>query len=144
VKRYGMFVVLLAGLLIGAKKPDPAKFLPPAQSHGLAIAKYGCDKQYVQAMPSDAKRTAVWSLIVWAEYGDHHKRYWKKTYGTYQIPAKGTVTSSAESARAVGATVATMGSESYDFTPMDHACTDWGQEMESRFKIKPDGSLVLK
>lgn len=142
MKKHGAIIVVLAfGLLLGANKPNPAKLLPPAQSHGMAISKYGCDKQYQQDMPSDAKRTSVWNLTVWAEYGDQHKKYWTKTYGTYQIPVRGTATASSESAGS-GAAVGAMSSESFDFTPMNKACSEWGREMESTFKIKPDGSPI--
>jgi len=142
MKRYGALVILvLAGLLIGAKKPNFAKFTPPTESHGLALIGYGCDRQYVQDLPSNVKTIAQWNLIVWAEYGDHHKRYWSKTYGTYQIAAKEAI-SSTESAAGVGASGNVIGMEAYDFGPMDKACVEWKKEMESTFKMRANGSAI--
>lgn len=138
-----LVLTFVAWSVVAAKKPNPKKVLPPAESHGTAISRYGCDRQFVQYMPSDANRTAVWSLIVWAEYGKDHKRYWKKTYGTYQIAMTGEVQSSGESAGS-GAAIGPIASESFDFGPMDKGCAEWGQEMQSTFKIKPDGSAITR
>jgi hypothetical protein len=143
MKRYGaLAVLLLSGFMIGAKKPNPAKFLPPKESHGVTLTRYGCERQYERDMPGVAKRTAVWNLIVWAEYGTGHKRYWKKSYGTYEISVRSKVTSSGESAGASGRAFGSMYLEAFDFTPMNKACIEWGNEMESKFKILANGTPI--
>lgn len=131
-------MVLAGSSLAIAKKPKAKKVLPPAESHGMAISGCGCDRQYVQDMPSAAKRTAVWNLIVWAEYGKEHKKYWRKTYGSYQVPMKGDVRSSGERAGRSGAAIGPISSEFFDFSALDQGCVEWGREMESTFKIRPD------
>jgi len=142
MKRYGALVILvLGGFLIGAKKPNFAKFTPPAESHGVALTRYGCDRQYVQDLPRNVTPVAQWNLIVWAEYGERHNRYWSKTYGTYQIAAKESM-SSTESAAGVGASRNVIGMEAYNFGPMDKACGEWVHEMEPTFKMRPDGSAL--
>jgi hypothetical protein len=143
MNRIGTLAILLALVLADSflamgKKPKAKKLLPPAESHGAAISGCGCDRQYVQDMPSDAKRTAVFNLIVWAEYGKEHKKYWKKTYGTYQVPMKGEVQSSGESAGPSGRAIGPMSWEHFDFSAMNKACADWGRDMQSTFKIRPN------
>ena len=55
----------------------------------MTISGYGCDPQLVMEMPSSSK--SLVKLIVWAQYGKEHKRYWQKTYGTYQVEVKRSV-----------------------------------------------------
>jgi hypothetical protein len=80
-------------------------------------------------------------LIVWADYGNDHKQFWKKTYATYQIAVKASITSSGESAK-TGAPLTPDSSESFDFTPMDNACTEWGRPIQTTLKTMPDGTAV--
>jgi hypothetical protein len=139
MKKYGIAVVLIlfaASCLAGPKKPDPAKFMPPAQSHGMTMTGYGCDK--VAAGTSTVQSGgAYWSLIVWAQYGKEHKRYWQKTYSTYQVPVKASVGSSGESAGSGGA-IGAYGTESYDLSTLDKACADWGAVVKSTLKVEPN------
>ncbi|HYL64733.1 MAG TPA: hypothetical protein VE077_19130, partial [Candidatus Methylomirabilis sp.] len=139
MKKYEIAFVLIlfaAPCLAGPKKQDPAKFMPPAQSHGQTITGYGCDKSTAGASTTESGGS-YWSLIVWAQYGKEHKRYWQKTYNTYQVPVKHAVGSSGESAGSGGA-IGAYGTESYDFSSMDKACADWGALVNSTLKVKPD------
>jgi hypothetical protein len=128
-----------ASSCLAGPKPKEKKLLPPSESHGMTINGYGCDKQQVSAIPS-SKDTSVWRLIVWAQYGKKHKRYWQQTYGTYKIEAKETVGSNGESA-ATGAPIGAYDNPSYDFGPMDKACSEWGQQVKSAFRIEPTVEL---
>jgi hypothetical protein len=137
MRKYGTALALLcaAFFLTSAKKPDPAKFIPPAHSHGKAITGYGCDKQKVTERAGGTSNSSIWDLIVWAQYGTERKRYWEKTYGTYQIADKSTFGSSGETASG-GAPIGGYANEGYDFTPMDKACSEWSAEMETSFPTK--------
>jgi hypothetical protein len=77
---------------VAQKKPKPMP-MPPATSHGLPISNYACS--FNQSM-SGANGVDYWSVMVFAEYGPKHKRYWTKSLGTF----------------AGGESVATHGSES--------------------------------
>lgn len=145
MKKSGIAILLMlfaAPCLAGPKKPDPAKFMPPAESHGMTISGYGCDKS-ASGTSTVQSGGAYWSLIVWAQYGKEHKRYWQKTYGTYQVPVKPAVGSSGESAGSGGA-IGAYGTESYDFSSMDKVCADWGALVNSTLKVKPDADAKPK
>ena len=77
---------------VAQKKPKPLP-MPPATSHGLPISNFACS--FNQSM-SGANGVDYWSVMVFAEYGPKHKRYWTKSLGTF----------------AGGESVATHGSES--------------------------------
>jgi hypothetical protein len=137
--KYGIALVLLfaASCMAGAQKPKPAKFLPPLESHGMAINGYGCDRLYVADTMPMSRSTSLWALIVWAQYGKDHKKYWQKTYNTYEIPYKNQVHSNGESAGS-GAAIGGFENKSYDFTLIDKACAEWGAQMKSALKMDLD------
>jgi hypothetical protein len=137
MKKYGAVLVLLLALscLAGAQKPKIDKLLPPSESHGMTISGYGCDPELLNELPGSSK--SLFNLIVWAEYGKKHKRYWGKTYGTYQITAKRSVNSSGEEV-ATGAPIAPNQVESYDFGPINKACDEWRLQVKSTLKIEPN------
>jgi hypothetical protein len=132
----GLVLLFAASCLAGAQKPKLAKFLPPLESHGLTISGYGCDRLFVADNPTP-RSVSFWSLIVWAQYGKDHKKYWQKTYGNYEIPVKPSVSSNGESA-AGGDAIGGYETKSYDFTPMDKACAEWSAQMKSTLKIDPE------
>lgn len=131
-----LVLLLAASCPAGAQRPKPAKFLPPPESHGLTISGYGCDRQSVADSPTP-RSVSFWSLVVWAQYGKEHKRYWQKTYGTYEIPVKPSVNSNGESAEA-GDPIGEYETRSYDFTPMDKACAEWTAQIKSTLQIDPE------
>lgn len=133
-----LFLFFAAPYLASSQKPKPDKFLPPIESHGMSISGYGCDRQHVADSTSTSKDSSYWTLIVWAQYGDKHKKYWQKSYDNYEIPVKHSVSSSGESAGS-GAAIGAFGSESYDFTTLDKACAEWGTRVKSSLKIDPNG-----
>jgi hypothetical protein len=136
MKKYGIVIGLIlfaAPCLAGPKKPDPAKFMPPAQSHGVPITGYGCDKM-ASATATAQSSGAYWILIVWAQYGQQHKRYWQKNYSTYQVPVKHELKGASESAGS-GAALGGYGTESYDFSSMDKVCADWGALVNFTLKV---------
>jgi hypothetical protein len=110
------------------------KLLPPAESHGKTISAYGCDKIYISDNKSTSNYISYWTLSVWAEYGSERKKYWQKTYGNFEVPFKNSFHTDAESARSGGA-VGAYGAATYDFTPMNKACAEWGLHLKSTFKI---------
>jgi hypothetical protein len=79
---------------------------------------------------------SYWTLIVWAQYGKEHKRYWQKSYGTYEIQVRNTVHSSGESAGS-GAAINAYATESFDFSLMDKACAEWDAQVKSKLTVKP-------
>lgn len=140
MSKYGTALLLLfaASCVVASDKPKSDKFLPPVKSHGMTISGYGCDRNHVMDNSSASKSTSFWTLIVWAQYGKDHKRYWEKTYGTYEVPVKHSINSSGESVGS-GAAIGAYKTESYDFTSMDKACADWGAQVESTLKIEANG-----
>lgn len=127
--------LFLASCVAGSQKPKLDKLLPPAETHGMTMNGYGCDKDHVADSPSTSKNSSYWTLIVWAQYGKEHKKYWKKTYGTFEVPVKNSVNSSGESAGS-GAAIGAYSTESYDFTAMDKACAEWGEHVKSNVKVE--------
>lgn len=140
MKKYCTALVLLfaAPFLSSSQKPKPNKFLPPIESHGMTISGYGCDRLYVSDAKSTSKLTSYWTLLVWAQYGEKHKKYWQKSYDTYEIPVKNAVNSSGESAGS-GEVIGGYELKSYDFTSLDKACTEWGAQVKSSLKIDSNG-----
>ncbi len=116
--------------------------MPPAQSHGMTISGYGCDKLAAEASTTSTG-SAYWTLIIWAQYGKDHKKYWQKTYGTYQVPLKHEVKSSGESAGS-GAAIGAFGMEAYDFSSMDKTCADWAAQVKSTLKVEPNPNADAK
>jgi hypothetical protein len=143
MRKYGIALVLVlaASCLADTKKPKLEKFIPPAQSHGMEIAGYGCDRQHVSDNPDASKASSFWSLLLWAQYGKEHKRYWQKTYDTFKIPVKPSVIHAGESA-GTGAAIGAFSAEDYDFTSLDQACADWGAQVKSTLKIEANGNKV--
>jgi hypothetical protein len=135
MKKYAAPTVLLFSLscLAVAQKPKTDKLLPPAESHGMTITGYGCDPELLKEIPGGS---SLFNLNVWAEYGKKHKRSWEKTYGTYQLTAKRSV--SGAEAVATGAPVGANQEESYDFGPLNKACDDWKLQVKSTLKIDPN------
>jgi hypothetical protein len=129
-------VIALLGIVVVSaqdKKPLPAKFLPPIESHGLIIDSYGCDNLYMQDSVDVSKQTSYWYLVVWAQYGKDHKKFWQKTYGTYELSYNNEVHHNGESAGSGGA-IAAFNSRSYDFTLMNKACIEWGATVKATLK----------
>jgi hypothetical protein len=141
MSKYGTALLLLfaASCVVASDKSKADKFLPPVKSHGMTISGYGCDRLYVSSSTSTSKLTSYWTLLVWAQYGEKHNRYWQKSYGTYEIPVQNSVNSSGESAGS-GAVIGGYELKSYDFTSMDKACADWGAKVESIMKIEANGN----
>lgn len=144
MKKLGTVIVLLLVVpCLAARKPKDKKLLPPAESHGLPISGYGCDKQQDLDAPSTSKNSSFWRLIVWAQYGDKHRRYWQQTYGTYEVVSKQLLGSSGESA-ASGAPIGVYENPSYNFSPMDKTCNEWGLQVRSTLKIEANGDAAPK
>lgn len=144
MRKCGLVVMLAISVscLADPKKPKLDKFVPPAESHGKAISGYGCDKQNVVAeTTSTSKPVSIWTLILWAQYGDNHKRYWQKSYDTYQVQIRRTVKHSGESA-ATGDAIGAYESEAYDFGAMDEACNLWGAQVRITLKVGANGAKV--
>lgn len=141
--RTALAFLLPALCLASPQKPKADKFLPPRESHGMTITGYGCDRAYVGDNASASKDVSFWTLIVWVQYGKDHKRYWQKTYGSYQVPVKHIMHSDGESAGS-GDAIGAYGIKSYDFTSMDKACAEWGEHVKSTLKIEPDTGEKLK
>jgi len=139
IKYWTALVLFLAVSCLAAdKKPKFEKFVPPAESHGAAITGYGCDRMHIADSSSNAKSSSYWNLILWAQYGADHKKYWTKTYDTFQVPVNHAIKSAGESA-STGAPIAGFETMSYDFTSLDNACADWGALVQTTLKIKPNG-----
>ncbi|HKN62630.1 MAG TPA: hypothetical protein VJW93_15720 [Candidatus Acidoferrales bacterium] len=139
IKYWTALVLFLAVSCLAAdKKPKFEKFVPPAESHGAAITGYGCDRMHIADSSSTSKSSSYWNLILWAQYGTDHKKYWTKTYDTFQVPVNHSVKSAGESA-STGAPIAGFETMSYDFTSLDNACADWGALVQTTLKIKPNG-----
>ncbi|HXW54487.1 MAG TPA: hypothetical protein VEJ67_01975 [Candidatus Cybelea sp.] len=136
-----LLLVFAISCLAHSKKPKIDKFIPPAQSHGKAISGYGCDKQHVTDSTSTSKPSSVWTLILWAQYGDDHKRYWQKSYDTYQVPIKSSVKSSGETVKDGGA-IGAYETDAYDFGAMDEACSLWAAQVKASLKTKANGAEV--
>jgi hypothetical protein len=124
----------VASCVAGAQQEKLDKFIPPAESHGMGISGYGCDKVYVADSSSTSKHLSYWTLNLWAEYGKERKKNWQKTYHSFEIEAKTNMQASGESARS-GAAVGAYGAESYNFTPLNQACAEWGRQLKSALKI---------
>jgi hypothetical protein len=133
--RIALALLVLGGgvAVLAQKKPIAAKFLPPIESHGLIIDSYGCDNLYMQDSVDVSKQTSYWYLVVWAQYGEDHKKFWQKTYGTYELSYNNEVHHNGESAGSGGA-IAAFNSRSYDFTPMNKACIEWGAIVKATLK----------
>jgi hypothetical protein len=136
MRKYCAALVLLSALscLAGAQKPKIGKLLPPSESHGKTISGYGCDPELLKELASSK---SLVQLNVWAQYGKEHKRYWQKTYGTYQVEVKRSVSSSGEE-EASGTPINPQQLESYDLSPMDKACNEWKVRVRSTLKIEPN------
>ena len=136
MRTYGIAILFLFAVssTAGQQKPKADKLLPPAESHGMTISAYGCDKTYVAEGKSTSKDLSYWTLSVWAEYGNERKKYWQKTYGNFEVQAKSSYHTSGESARS-GAAIGAYGGETYDFTPMNKACAEWGAQLKSTLKM---------
>jgi hypothetical protein len=143
MRKCRLFVMLaIAVSCLGDSRLKFEKFMPPAESHGKAVSGYGCDKQNVVAEnASTSKPMSVWRLIFWAQYGDDHKRYWQKSYDTYQIPIIRSVKHSGESA-STGAPIGAHETDAYDFGAMDEACNSWGTQVRSTLKVAANGTKI--
>ena len=143
MRKYWTALILLfaASCLPGSEKQKLDKFLPPIESHGMTISGFGCDRLYVANSTSTSKNISFWTLILWAQYGKDHKKYWQKSYDTYQIPVMNSVNSNGESA-ASGEAIGGFETKSYDFTSLDKRCADWGALVQSTLKIGPNGEKV--
>ena len=143
MRKYWTALVLLfaASCPAGSEKQKLDKFLPPIESHGMTISGYGCDRVYVANSTSTSKNISFWTLILWAQYGKDHKKYWQKSYDTYQIPIMNSVNSIGESA-ASGEALGAFEKKSYDFTSLDKGCADWGALVQSTLKVAPNGEKV--
>lgn len=129
--------LLAAPCVAGSQNAKLDKFLPPRESHGMTVTGYGCDRVFVANSPSTSKSLSFWSLVLWAQYGKDHKKYWQKTYHTYEIPVKTSVRSNGETAGG-GDAIGEFELKSYDFTTLDKACADWDAEVRSTLKVDLD------
>ena len=130
-------LLLAASFLAGSDRPKLDKFLPPAESHGMTISAYGCDRLHV----TDSSDSSYWKLVFWAQYGGKHKRYWEKSSDTYKVPVKHSMGSSGESAGS-GAPIGGYSNAVYDFSVMDKGCSEWGGRVRSALKIDSSGEKI--
>jgi hypothetical protein len=126
-----MAVVLAIPCLAGPKTKQKAS-LPPVESHGEKISKYGCD---IMLLPGAPHADAHWALTVWAEYGNHDKRYWETFLGKYNnSPGERVIESLGQPAwkgGPVGPVVVSFGSPG-----ANKACAEWGDRVRSRIMPK--------
>lgn len=141
-KRWSLIVLAMAvSCLADSNKPKLDKFMPPAESHGKAISGYGCDRLYVRDSTSTSQPTSLWTLILWAQYGDGHKKYWQKSYDTYQVLIKRTVKAGGEDVKSGGA-IGAYENDAYDFGAMDEDCNSWGTQVRTTLKVEANGTKV--
>jgi hypothetical protein len=138
---FGLVVFFAVSCLASPKKPKYEKFVPPTDAHGMTISGYGCDRERVATGTNATRNSSYWTLILWAQYGQDHKRYWQKSYDTFEVPVKPVIGSSGESAGS-GAPIGGYRTEMYDFGSMDQACADWGRVVQSQLKMKPNGDKI--
>ncbi len=71
MKKAAVFMaVVLVVPCFARPKPRQESPLPPVESHGEKISKYGCDIMLLAGAP---RATSRWALTVWAEYGSHNR-----------------------------------------------------------------------
>jgi hypothetical protein len=138
MRKYRTALVFLLAASCLAAAPKFEKFIPPAESHGMTLAGYGCDRMRIADSAAASKGGSYWSLILWATYGKDHKRYWQKNYDTFHITIGHTVQSAGESAGS-GDAIAPISTDTYDLTPMAKACADWATVVKSNLKIDGNG-----
>lgn len=56
--------------------------MPPQTFHNLPISKYAC--LFTEEPETSFDQYYYWRVVVYAEYGEAHKRYWSKLLGTYK------------------------------------------------------------
>lgn len=114
-----------------AKQQGP---LPPIESHGQRISRYGCD---IMLLPNGPRAASRWALTVWAEYGRHEKRYWETFLGRYgNSPGMRVIESLGEPAwknGPVGPVVVSFGSPG-----ANRACAEWSKKVRSKIVMKTD------
>jgi|HubBroStandDraft_1064217.scaffolds.fasta_scaffold51870_2 hypothetical protein len=138
ITAYRTALVLLFVATCLAASPKFDKFIPPAESHGKTLSGYGCDRMQIADSAAASKGGSYWSLLLWAQYGDDHKRYWQKTYDTFHVTIGHAVQNNGESAGGGGA-IAPVATDSYDLTPMANACASWAAVVKSTLKIDGNG-----
>jgi hypothetical protein len=139
--RIALLLLFAASCLAAANTPKLEKFVPPAESHGVTLAGYGCDRMQIADSAAASKGGSYWSLILWATYGKDKKRYWQKTYDTFHITIGHAVQNGGESA-ADGGPISAVATDTYDLTPMVNACADWAYFVKSTLKIDGNGQKI--
>jgi hypothetical protein len=136
MKKAALFMAVLLAVPCFAKPKSRQKgTLPPIVSHGEKISRYGCD---IMLLPNSHRSTTRWALTVWAEYGNHEKRYWETFLGRYgNKPGVRVIESLGEPAwkgGPVGPIVVSFG------TPgANKACADWGDRVRAELMPKRHG-----
>lgn len=125
MRKYWMLGLVIAVTLtaVAQKKPKPMP-MPPATSHGLPMSNYACS--YNQSM-SGANGVDYWSVMVFAEYGPKHKRYWTKSLGTFP-GGESVATHNSESA-ATGAPNG-MVLDKTDYGDAGKKCAEWEEAVQ--------------
>lgn len=127
-------VVALASPCLAVPKTKQQNSLPPIESHGERISRYGCD---IMLLPNAPRATSHWALTVWAEYGVHERRYWETFLGRYgNSPGVRVIESLGEPAwknGPVGPVVVSFGA-----TGANQACAEWSGKVRSKIMVKPD------
>lgn len=125
-------VFVLASPCLAAPNSKQHNPLPPTESHGEKISRYGCD---IMLLPEAPRATSHWALTVWAEYGVHERRYWETFLGRYgNRPGVRVIESLGEPAwknGPVGPIVVSFGS-----TGANQACSEWSKEVRSKIMVK--------
>jgi hypothetical protein len=130
-----VLAVVLALPCFARPRPRQAEPLPPIESHGQRIKRYGCDIMLLSGAP----RTPVrWALTVWAEYGDHYRRYWETFLGKYNnAPGVRVIESVGEplwKGGPVGPVVTSFG-----IPGANEACVEWSDRVRSEIMPKRNG-----
>ena len=133
MKKAAVFLaVVLAAPCFAGPKLNHEGSLPPMESHGEKISRYGCD---IMLLPNAPRSSPDWALTVWAEYGSHNKRYWETFLGKYNnTPGERVIESLGEPAwkgGPVGPIVVSFGSPG-----ANKACADWGDRVRSEIMPK--------
>lgn len=127
-----LLAVTLAIPCFARPKPRKEDPLPPVESHGQRISRFGCD---IMLLPSAPRANTHWALTVWAEYGNHYRRYWETFLGKYNnSPGVRVIESLGEPLwkdGPVGPVVVSFG------TPgANKACAEWSDRVRSEIMPK--------
>lgn len=136
VKKAALLLALALALpCFALPRHRQAEPLPPVESHGQRISRYGCDIMLLSSAPHAGAR---WALTVWAEYGNHYRRYWETFMGKYENAPGVRVIESAGKPLwkngPVGPVVTSFG------TPgANEACAEWSARVRTAIMPKRNG-----